>query len=109
MSQEEKFKLVLRKLAELAKESPLSINELRVALALERLVARLTVHMELSKKLIFKGGFVLLRAYKTQRFTRDLDALADKILKEDLLELVEEALSQDLNDGLYYSAQKFMI
>ena len=102
MSQDEKTKLVLRKLAKLAVESPLSINELRVALALERLVARLTIHKKLNEKLVFKGGFVLLRAYNTHRFTRDLDALAEKISKEELLELVQVALGQDLNDALSY-------
>lgn len=99
---DEKTKAVLRALKQLSKESKLSINELRVLLALERLAARLEAHKKLREKLIFKGGFVLLRAYNSNRFTRDLDALATETPKEVLIPLVQEAVSQDLADSLFY-------
>ncbi len=76
MKMSERSKEVLHALAKRAKESALSINELRVVLALERVVARIEAHKVLREKLIFKGGFVLLKTFDNQRFTRDLDALA---------------------------------
>lgn len=99
---DEKTKAVLRALKQLSKESELSINELRVLLALERLAARLEAHKTLREKLIFKGGFVLMRAYNSNRFTRDLDALAVETPKEVLVALVQEAVSQNLADSLFY-------
>ncbi len=99
----EKSKEVLRELAKLAKESALSINELRVILALERIVARIDSHKLLRKKLIFKGGFVLLKTFDSQRFTRDLDALAADVPKKELLSHIKEALRVDLDDGLYFA------
>jgi hypothetical protein len=97
---------VLRAVAKLSKTSALSINELRVVVAIERLVARIEAHRILRDTLIFKGGFVLLKSFDSQRFTRDLDALATAIPKQRLLLQVKEALSVDLNDGLYFAEPK---
>ena len=99
----EKSKEVLRALARLTKESALSINELRVVLALERVVARIEAHHVLRDKLIFKGGFVLLKTFDSQRFTRDLDALATHMQKEMLFPQVKEALRVNLDDGLHFA------
>jgi len=79
-----------------------TINELRIILALERAVHRLERHPRLSNHLIFKGGFVLLKTIGTHRFTRDLDALAFEISKEEVPSLVIEALTVDLGDGLWF-------
>ncbi|MCB0311016.1 MAG: nucleotidyl transferase AbiEii/AbiGii toxin family protein, partial [Bdellovibrionales bacterium] len=57
---------------------------------------------DLNDKLIFKGGFVLLKTLASDRFTRDLDALAREIDKEKVVPLVEKALKIHLNDGLFY-------
>ena len=103
MTVSEKSKEVLRALAKLSKVSALSINEMRVVLALERVVARIEAHNVLRKKLIFKGGFVLLKSFNSQRFTRDLDALASDMPKQRLLSQVKEALDIDLDDGLYFA------
>lgn len=103
MSVADKSKEVLRALAKLSKVSALSINELRVVLALERIVARIEAHAALREGLIFKGGFVLLKSFGSQRFTRDLDALAADMPKQKLLSQVKEALSIDLDDGLYFA------
>jgi hypothetical protein len=103
MTMSERSKEVLRALAKLAKESTLSINELRVVLALERVVARIEAHRVLREKLIFKGGFVLLKTFDSHRFTRDLDVLAADMPKQKLLSYVREALSVDLDDGVYFA------
>jgi hypothetical protein len=73
-----------------------------VVLALERVVARIEAHKGLRDKLVFKGGFVLLKSFGSQRFTRDLDALAQDIPKQRLLNHMTEALAMDLKDGLYF-------
>jgi len=99
----EESKQVLRALAKLAKESVLSINELRVVLALERVIARIEAHRVLREKFIFKGGFVLLKTFDSQRFTRDLDALVADMPKQKVLSQVQEALRVDLDDGLYFA------
>ena len=102
MREEVKIKEVLRSLANLAATSEFSINELRVILALERLVARLMASSDLRGKLIFKGGYVLFRQLSSPRFTRDLDALARGIAKEEIAVLITDALALNLNDGIYF-------
>lgn len=100
---QEKAKQVSRTMKEVVKNDPrFSINELRVIVALERAIARLSQSEELSEHLIFKGGFVLLKSYESFRFTRDADALAVAILKEKTKELVLKALAVDLEDGLWF-------
>jgi len=99
----ESTKQINRTLRRVAKEDPrLSINELRVIVALERAIARLERHQELSEHLIFKGGLVLFKIFHSERFTRDADALAVAIDKSRLEQLVRQALESDLDDGLWF-------
>ena len=83
MSSEQSKKLInaLKKLAQT--DSRLNVNELRIIVALERAVARLQYDKILAQHLVFKGGFVLLKQYQSSRFTRDADALAVDISKEE--------------------------
>lgn len=103
MTASDKSHEVLRALSALAKSSRLSINELRIVLALERIVARIEAHAILREKLIFKGGFVLYKILESERFTRDLDALAKELPREGLSSWVSEALQNDLDDGVYFA------
>jgi hypothetical protein len=98
-----KARRVMQELKKISKTSNnLSLNELRVVIALERAVARLESHPRLKDHLIFKGGFVLLKTIETNRFTRDVDALAFEISKQDVPLHVSRALSLDLDDGLWF-------
>lgn len=82
--------------------STFSVNELRIILALERIVARLTMNETLAKHLVYKGGFVLMKVLESERFTRDLDALGVDIDKNDVVKVVPKALEKDLGDGLWF-------
>ena len=66
---------ILNELKQVAPKMGLSVNDLRVILALERAVARIEAEPKLSKHLIFKGGFLLFKSVDTTRYTRDVDAL----------------------------------
>lgn len=79
-----------------------SVNELRMLLALERIVARLTANRTLDKHLVFKGGFVLVKVFESERFTRDLDALGVGIDKSEVIRLVPKVLAKDLGDGHWF-------
>lgn len=100
----DKIQLELNKLAKAAKT--ISVNDLRMILALERVVARVENHKKLSKNFVFKGGFVLLKTVNSDRFTRDVDALAIGLSRKHVPSLVEETLSQDLQDGLWFGDVK---
>lgn len=98
-----KAKKVIQQLKLVAGRDPhLSINELRVIVALERAIARMERSELLAEHLIFKGGLILLKLYHSGRFTRDVDALALSISKTDLSNLVSMALKIDLEDGLWF-------
>jgi predicted nucleotidyltransferase component of viral defense system len=102
-----KAQVISKTLKAIVKENEtLSFNELRIVVALERLVARLENDFKLAKHLIFKGGFVLLKIIESNRFTRDLDALAFEISKKDIPELVKNAIYTDLGDGLWFGDLK---
>lgn len=109
MSRQEKAQKVRANLTKLAEASDtLSVNELRIILALERIVARLTSAQELEKHLVYKGGFVLMKLLGSNRFTRDLDALGVGIEKEDVARLVPLALEKDLSDGFWFGDTKLV-
>lgn len=99
----EKEKQITRSMKALAQKDPrLNINEVRVIVAIERAIARLSASSDLAGHIVFKGGFVLLKSYESSRFTRDADALAVAISKEKLSVLVLSALSVDLDDGFWF-------
>lgn len=101
--------IIMREIKALAsRDSRLSINELRIIIALERAVARLERDSFLAKHLVFKGGLVLLKSFESLRFTRDADALAIGLSKETLRSLVFKALSADLEDGLWFGNTKLV-
>jgi predicted nucleotidyltransferase component of viral defense system len=83
-----------------------SINELRLILALERAIARIDNHPKISGNIVFKGGFVLLKTMTTSRFTRDVDALALGLSRKKVPNLIEEALTLDLDDGFWFGDVK---
>ncbi|MES2504164.1 MAG: nucleotidyl transferase AbiEii/AbiGii toxin family protein [Myxococcota bacterium] len=91
-----------QKLKILAKTQQLHVNQLRVLLGLERIVARLESHPILQKHLIFKGGFVLFKTISHPRFTRDIDASAMDLPDMDLVGYTYKALSTDLKDEFWY-------
>ncbi len=95
-----KVQAELNKLSKTSKTQ--SVNDLRMVLALERIVARVEAHKILSKHFVFKGGFVLLKVTESDRFTRDVDALALGLSRKQVPKLMGEALSENLQDGLWF-------
>jgi hypothetical protein len=103
MNREEKARKIRAELTQIASgKDSWSINELRIVLGLERIVARLIHHKELEKHLVYKGGFVLMKALGSDRFTRDLDALGVGIDKDKVVKLVPLALDADIQDGFWF-------
>jgi|GEM_PF-355869 len=95
--------LILKKLKVLSKkEDSLSVNELRVIMAIESIIARLQADEILSSQLIFKGGFVLLKSYQSLRFTRDVDALVIKLTQDQVKRIVSSCLEKDVDDGFWF-------
>jgi predicted nucleotidyltransferase component of viral defense system len=93
---------VLDSLSTFKNDPSRTINELRILVAMERVIARLQTNSSLSKCLVFKGGFVLLKYFQSSRFTRDVDALAQGFSKKELKTKTEKALEYTLDDGLWY-------
>ena len=96
----DKVRIELNKVAKLSKSH--SENDLRMVLALERVIARVEAHKKLAKHFVFKGGFVLLKTTNSDRFTRDVDALALGLSSKQVPKLMAEALAKDLQDGLWF-------
>lgn len=106
MSKAAKGRALMKSIQEVARQGGRSVNELRVVIALERIVARLENNPKLAKHLVFKGGFVLLKLIDSARFTRDVDALAKGISRAEIPDLVKSAIETDLQDGLWYGDLK---
>ena len=100
--------IVIQKIKHLhqEKKNSLSFNKLRIIVAIERMVKRLECDSVLGKHLLFKGGFVLIKYFGSSRFTRDLGALGINISKDDVKELVPQALVVDLKDGFWFGNVK---
>jgi hypothetical protein len=71
---------IKQKLVFLSQEMDRDFNGLALEFAIERLVVRLQSSPKLSKHLIFKGGFVMLKTYGSNRSTIDLDTSLQNLL-----------------------------
>lgn len=92
------------KLIALSSKLDRDFNSLAVEFAIERLVTRLQADTTLAKHLIFKGGFVLLKAYDSNRATIDLDASIQGVAIEDAESKAATVIMQDWQDGLWMGA-----
>lgn len=93
---------VRQKITDLATRLNVPFQNIQTAFIIERLVARLVADKNLAKHLIFKGGFVGLRVYSSQRYTIDLDALLVKANIESTLALTRRNAEADLDDGVWF-------
>lgn len=76
-------------------------NGLALEFAIERLIARLQATPKISKHLIFKGGFVMLKSYGSNRSTVDLDTSLQNLSIEESEALVRKIIATDWNDGVW--------
>lgn len=93
---------VRQKITDLSKKLGVPYQNLETTFMIERLVARLVSDKNLSKHLVFKGGFVGLRVYNSERYTIDLGALLVKTDIESTLKIVREKATLDLDDGVWF-------
>src|SRR4051794_17219137 len=102
MTTKSKGSSIRQKLIDLSRDLHVPYQNLETAFAIERLVARLVADRSLSKHLVFKGGFVGLRVYNSNRYTIDLDALLIKANIKSILKLAKEKAEIDLDDGVWF-------
>jgi predicted nucleotidyltransferase component of viral defense system len=93
---------VHQKITDLATKLDIPFQNIQTAFMIERLVVRLVADKNLAKYLVFKGGFVGLRVYNSERYTIDLDALLVKANSESTLALTRKNAEVDLDDGVWF-------
>jgi predicted nucleotidyltransferase component of viral defense system len=103
MTKIDQAKSIAAKLSNLARRNSVNYQNVATTFLIERLVARLMRDSQLTKSLVFKGGYVGLRVYSSNRYTVDLDAL---IIKSDIaatLERTTRATAIDLGDAVWFA------
>lgn len=93
--------VIKQKLVSLSQEMDRDFNGLALEFAIERLVVRLQSSAKLSKHLIFKGGFVMLKTYGSNRSTVDLDTSLQNLSIEEAEHLARQIIPADHQDGLW--------
>ncbi len=94
------------KLLTLSKKQGFIFQNLLTSFLIERLTVRLVANNKLNKCLVFKGGFVSLRVYNSNRFTVDLDAILNKSDLESALKVASAAIQSDIGDGVWFLFEK---
>ena len=102
MSNEKLVRLITAKISELSRTAKVPYETMLTTFLIERLLARLISNPRLSKSLVFKGGYVGLRVYSSDRYTVDLDALVLHADIDPILKQTAEAIEGDLNDGAWF-------
>lgn len=102
MTTKAKGSSVRQKITDLSNKINIPFQNIQTAFMIERLVARLVTDKNLAKHLVFKGGFVGLRVYNSERYTVDLDALLVNADIESSLALTRKNAETDLDDGVWF-------
>lgn len=95
-------KSIEAKLLKLANSQQRSPMDQRTLFLLERALARLVLDPDLHKGLVFKGGFVAMRVYGSERFTTDLDATLQSISSELAVKKIRKSMAEDISDGAWF-------
>lgn len=102
MTSKAKGSSVRQELSDLSHKLKVPYQNIETAFLIERLLARLVADQTLREHLVFKGGFVGLRIYQSQRYTVDLDALVVNATVETILERTKEKAESDIDDGVWF-------
>lgn len=100
-----KASTIKTKLLEISREQQIPYDRALMLFLLERGVARLAIDSTLATHIVFKGGYVAVRAYGSQRYTTDIDASITGFGQTDAISAAKESLSQDLDDGVWFHFQ----
>jgi hypothetical protein len=92
------------KLTNLAGKLDRDFNGLALEFAIERLIARLQSDPKLAKALIFKGGFVMLKSYGSNRTTVDLDTSIHALSLEEAEKSARSVIEREYSDGVWMGA-----
>ena len=93
---------IRQKLNALSSKIEIKYAHLETTFLIERLLARLTADKQIGQNLVFKGGYVGLAVYQSNRYTVDLDALLVSSQLESALERTKELAETDLHDGVWF-------
>ena len=90
------------KLNNLAKQRGSTLQQMLTLFLLERTAVRLLADPRLQKNIIFKGGYVGVRVYNSQRYTTDLDAVVRGMDPNDAISRIKSAMDVDPGDGAWF-------
>jgi len=105
MSKVDQAKSISAKLSKISKSTGIPYQNIATSFLIERLLARLLTNLQLTKTLVFKGGYVGLRVYDTPRYTIDLDALLMKADIPSTMKLTTKAAESDIKDGTWFELE----
>jgi len=87
------------KIKVLARKQKIDTAKFQTIVVFERVVARLLTRDFIRENMVFSGGFVMIKSYDSERFTKDLDAIVRDVPTKKLFDEVKTALTTDLGDG----------
>ena len=91
------------RLSRLAREKGFAYEKVLTDFLIERMVARLVGAPELRDHLVFKGGYVAPRVFRSPRFTIDLDAIVHRLPAPHVIKLARDVIEgSDLHDGVWF-------
>lgn len=105
MNKSDHAKSIAAKLSKLSKAQKIPYENFATVFLIERLLAHLVGDVQLAKSLVFKGGYVGLRVYNSDRYTTDLDALLLKADVKSILKQTAKAIEGDIGDGTWFSLE----
>ncbi len=97
---------IRKKLFDISVRENVAFQNIQTMFLIERMVARLTASRELFDSIVFKGGYVALRVFNSQRYTVDLDALIKTGNEERIIKKAILSIEKERADGVWFKFEK---
>lgn len=91
-----------QRLSNLSIKHKTPFQELLTDFLIERMLARIVKNKKLRDMLVFKGGYVSVKIYNSDRYTKDLDTILEQGNMKQIVNIIKEAVSSDIGDGVWF-------
>ncbi len=102
MSLKDQAKSVAKKISNISAQRGTDYLNVLTEFLIERLIARLMHDRDLKGAIVFKGGYVGLKVYRSPRYTIDLDAVLQGLFRDSAVERIQALAERDLGDAVWF-------
>lgn len=93
---------IYKRLSNISINNKTPFQELLTDFLIERMLARIVSNKNLQELLVFKGGYVSVKIYNSDRYTKDLDTILEQGNLNNTVKIIKKTITSDIGDGVWF-------